>query len=315
MKKVSSNNKRKVRQVSERFSSPTEKQEDRVHRNCQFVQASLDDFIIHPPDYEEERSQPIQPGGDELVEKSDNNIRIILQNPNGIRLRDSIEVLPEVHLINKLQADIAAFPESKLSRDGQTKELMERQMRVHLGSSIVISSSAKKIHHEDKEYQPGGVMLALSGKTTGRHIKGFSDPWGRYAYTKLRGSRGEGVIVIAAYRVCQKAGTRAGPNTAYTQQIGAMMEEELQVLEDCVQNETPIPRFKPLDPRARLLKDLGDLISEERAKGFRPILCMDANEDWTLDDGQALHEFLTQLQLSDHLYDKYGSDLPTSTYS
>ena len=40
-----------------------------------------------------------------------------------------------------------------------------------------------------------------------------------------------------------------------------------------------------LDPRTRILTDLRQLITEARSEGFRPILMMDANDEW-LDTGK-----------------------------
>ena len=62
-------------------------------------------------------------------------------------------------------------------------------------------------------------MLAIVGKQTGRMIKTGTDPWGRFAWSELRGERDKGILVISAYRVSQTKGTTAGPNTAYSQQI------------------------------------------------------------------------------------------------
>ena len=250
-----------------------------------------------------------------MIEKSEDNIRIILQNPNGIRLRDKVDVLPEVHLIDALQADIAAFPESKLSRQGRTRETLQSQMRVHLGSSLVLSSSAKTANVEVGEYQPGGVIMALAGKSTGRHLQSYSDPWGRFTWVKVRGSRGEGIIVIVAYRVCQKKGTTTGQNTAFLQQIGEMMQEQLTQLESLQGQPIPSTFRRSLDPRARLLVDLKKLIWEERSNGFRPILCMDANDDWTDEDGKKFKQFMLDTHLIDHLYEKFGDELPKTTYT
>ena len=35
-----------------------------------------------------------------------------------------------------------------------------------------------------------------------------------------------------------------------------------------------------LDPWNRILQDLGDLTTQKRVEEFRPILMMDANDDW-----------------------------------
>jgi hypothetical protein len=98
-----------------------------------------------------------------------------------------------------------------------------------------------------------------------------------------------------------------------------MLEEELAEAEKCVVADTRLPASirKQLDPRARLLKDLRKVIDEERARGFRPIVLMDANEDWSDPKaGKSLRKFMTDLKLKDPLYDRFnGKGLVESTYS
>ena len=53
--------------------------------------------------------------------------------------------------------------------------------------------------------------------------------------------------------------------------------------------------------RAKLLKDLQQAIQSERSQGFRPILMMDANEDWTAKDRKDLQEFMIASGLVDPL--------------
>ena len=98
-------------------------------------------------------------------------------------------------------------------------------------------------------------MLAVTGAQTGRMMKRGSDPWGRFAWTEMRGARDEGLLVISAYRVSQKKGTRTGTHTAYAQQLDRMVQEG----------------DLTLDPRSRILKDLSKLITEKRAEGLRII--------------------------------------------
>ena len=93
-------------------------------------------------------------------------------------------------------------------------------------------------------------MLAIVGKQTGRMMKTGTYPWGRFAWTEMRGERDEGILVISAYRVCQTKGTTAVPNTAYSQQINQMI----------IEGDTD------LNSRTRILHNLGDLITKKRAE-------------------------------------------------
>jgi hypothetical protein len=261
----------------------------------------------------------IVPSGDELIDKEDGILRCALQNPNGIRLRDNADVLPEVAAIERLQIDIAAFPESKLAELGRTKDVLQRQLRVRIGSAHVRNAAAPRRNTRNSDYQPGGVLMAITGQATGRILKSGNDPWGRFAWYLLRGNRDEGILLIGAYRVCQVKVTKAGPDTAFMQQVEEMLDEELK---DCRKKEEENKSLdesvrRLMDPRDRLLQDRKQLINEYRPKGFRPILLIDANEDWTNKrTGQALRVFLRETQLQDPLYDRFkNAGLTASTYA
>ena len=126
-------------------------------------------------------------------------------------------------------------------------------------------------------------MIATVGPQCGRIGRTGSDPWGRFSWQEMKGSRDEGILVIDAYRVSQKKGSKSGPNTAYSQQLNNMIiEGDLS-----------------LDPRTRILEDLRQLITEKRHEGFRPILMMDANDEWLETGSQAFQNFVSELKLED----------------
>jgi hypothetical protein len=210
----------------------------------------------------------IVPTGDELIDKEDGILRCSLQNPKGIRLSNNVDVLPEVSAIESLQIDVAVFPESKLTEHGRTKEVLQRQLRVRIGSAHVKNAAAPKRNIGTSDYQPGGVLVALTGKVTGRILKSENDPWGRFTWSLLRGNREEGILFIGAYRVCQAKGAKAGPNTAFMQQVEGMIEEELKESEDQMAENNELPREirRSMDPRDRILQDPKQLISEYYSK-------------------------------------------------
>jgi hypothetical protein len=97
-----------------------------------------------------------------------------------------------------------------------------------------------------------------------------------------------------------------------------MLEEELRDAELLAASGSTIPNSirRRLDPRARLLSDLEDLIAKARREGYRPIVCMDANEDWTSSSGKPLAAFLQSTGLKDPLYDKfYKEGITPATYA
>lgn len=318
-RKTSRTKKAKVRDVATRIA-PVQAPVPRAARRM-VDQPTLYDYFILPggddPRQTMVQRETIEASGDEMIQIEEDTLRVALQNPNGIRLRDNVQVLPEVAAITQLGIDIAVFPETKLARGGRTVEVLRRQLSTQ-SSVRVIHSAAPRQRVSSSEYQPGGVLMAITGRTTGRCIKGYADPWGRYIWYKLRGNRREGVIVIGGYRCSQKKGTVAGASTAYMQQIGEMLQEELRDVQAHQEAGTTIPLSvrRSLDPRARLLSDLKTVIEEARSEGYRPILAMDANEDWTSPSGKQLSSFLTEVGLVDPLYDRFcNQGLTKSTYA
>eukprot|EP00956_Cyclotella_meneghiniana_P039801 scaffold179806_cov47-Cyclotella_meneghiniana.AAC.2 len=68
----------------------------------------------------------------------------------------------------------------------------------------------------EEGYLPGGTAMISQGKFSGRVIARGMDTLGSFTWMAIRGKKDTGLIVITAYRVCQKVGTRSGPDTAFT---------------------------------------------------------------------------------------------------
>ena len=255
---------------------------------------------------------------DKLEDKKDGIIRFALQNPNGIKLHGpgGRGILEETAAIQRLQIDVAAFPECNLSSRGRTREVMENQLS-GTGESVRIVQASARSEHTAKEYQPGGVLAAFTGKITGRVLESHRDPWGRFSWTKLRGDRGEGVCSFTVYRVSQTSGTGLGATTAYKYQVQQMIIEERNKSRILQEQGLSIPMSNRshLNPRKRLLEDLAQEIQKVRQSGYHILMMMDANEDWTKSDGKQLKEFMQEMQLCDPLYDIHYDDEITPTYA
>ena len=94
-------------------------------------------------------------------------------------------------------------------------------MRLAFRSGSTVMASAPS---NAKHYLPGGVAMMARGKIEGRITRRVPDSLGRFTYMSLKGKNNTGVLVVTVYRVCQKKGTKTGPNTAYIQQHVAMRE-------------------------------------------------------------------------------------------
>ena len=234
----------------------------------------------------------IEPTGDELSPRfqEDGIIRLGSNNVNGIKLNPQ-GVIPEIDTIEELGFDIMAFQETKIPWTASNARQFNQQMQFKWPHGASSSFSSAPWQHDDSTYQAGGTLLTLHSKTKGRVLEQGSDPLGRFCWMTLRGSRDEGILIISAYRVCHTLTDNPGPFTAFHQQYTALREQGIK---------------KP-DPRQQILDDLTSLIQEKRSKGFRPILMMDANEDWVKKShsGEKLAEFMEQTQLIDPFYKKF----------
>ena len=279
---------------TQRSSKKIAKKQKRVR-----LQASLLEWFGISPTTITGCNEALEASGDPLVPKPTGHVRYAFQNIHGISLRENLQVMPEIATIGSLQIDVAAFSETNLHWSQRNRDKMNEQMHMHLGAFKIICASNVSTRQEDG-YQPGGSMIAVTGPQVGRIQRSGSDPWGRFAWTELIGSRDEGILVISGYRVSQKKGAKAGPNTAYSQQINQMIQEgDLS-----------------LDPRTRILDDLRILITSKRQEGFQPILMMDANDTWLETGSKEFKSFVEEMQLVDPLYEKFSEDgLTQTTYS
>lgn len=106
-------------------------------------------------------------------------------------------------------------------------------------------------------------MCIPSGNSAGRLLNRESDHMGRFCWYTVEGKRDEDIIFITAYQVCKDS--NPGPLTAYRDQYLTLRQEE---------------KAKP-NPRKDILQELTELIQTKRQEGYRPVLTMDANGDYT----------------------------------
>ncbi len=162
-------------------------------------------------------------------------------------------------------------------------------------ASRTIYTAAPTDDH-DLTYQPGGNLITTNGEITGRVDGHGSDKWRRFCWYSFQGKRDEGVIVIVAYRVCQEKHNNPGPTTAYQQQYVALRGLGVQAP----------------NPRRQILDDLRTLITAKPAKGYRPILMIDANGDYSSGKDTGLQSFLSNTGLCDPYLERFTT--PTRTY-
>ena len=236
----------------------------------------------------------IEASGDVLQPKEHGILRIAFQNIHGTTDLQGWEVPSEIEAMEELEIDIMGMAETNRPWSKHQRSLYNAYMQSKFRSSKSNFTAAPATDHRVK-YQPGGNLLTVTGEATARIDGQGSDHLGRFCWYKLRGKRDEGVLVIVAYRVCQEKNNNPGPTTAFQQQYVAFTAAGIR---------------NP-NPRKLILEDIAKLIREERERGYRAILMMDANGDYQKGKDTGLSSFLTKTHLVDPYADRFGH---TRTY-
>lgn len=249
-----------------------------------------------PPLLGQTRISPNIPAvGDTFREElEDNNIRFAFQNIHGLSHHSGLHVSTEIDAMSQWNISVMGMAETNRAWTAHQRFDHDFMMTSHFPSSRTLYASAP-IHAHDQTYQPGGNLLSVTGRTTGRIYDYGTDEMGRFCWYALRGKRDEGVLVVVAYRVCHKASDKPGPFTAYQQQ-----HTYLRTLGVANPN-----------PRSQVLKDIATLISTKRQEGLRPIVMMDANGDYQHGSDNELTAFIDNAGLCDPFYEKFKITTPT----
>ena len=230
--------------------------------------------------------------GDQMNDKVESIIRFAGHNVNGIKHSPDKLGVEEIGAMHEMKIDVLAMMETNInwSHDARATFMANANLQFNKTARCVMSGgSAVK-----EGYLPGGTAMISMGKTSGRVIQRGADPLGSFTWMALRGRKETGILVINGYRVCQKAGTKAGPDTAYSQ----------------IWTKQRAQGEKKPDPRNKILKDISMLIEEWGKKGFHPIIMMDANADVS---EKQLSDFMKENGVIDLITDIHSEDEPPST--
>ena len=240
-------------------------------------------------------SENIEATGDTLIQKQEGTLRIAFQNIHGASDLRGWTVPSEIEAMEELEIDIMGMAETNKPWSPQQKALYDAYMNKRFRASRTIYTAAQTDEYKSS-YQPGGNLITANGEITARVDGQGSDEGGRFCWYSLQGKRDEGVLIIVAYRVCQEKHNNPGPTTAYQQQYVALRQRGIQ---------------NP-NPRQQILTDLKTLIDEKRARGYRPILMIDANGDYVSGKDKGLQTFLKATGLCDPYLERFPT--PTRTY-
>ena len=232
--------------------------------------------------------------GSPISQKAKSTTRIAFQNVNGLGL-ESDPASEIFDVMNEYNIDIFGCAETNINWSQLLRDKVTTALRLQFGGGQVIPSS---ITATKEGYLQGGVALFVTGPAHGRIVARGADKLGRFSWARLTSPGGNGIVVITAYRVCQKRGTTAGAKTAYMQQVKAHLKDG---------DKTP-------DPREKILEALATLIADNHRMGYDPILMLDANEDWEKSGDNAFHRFIIHHGLLD-IHQELLTQVPRTTYT
>ncbi len=145
-------------------------------------------------------------------------LRIVLQNPNGIRPSvTEPDFMFSLHLCHQIGVGAICLAETNLNWNHSQHSTALRHCLHRNWSSSKYQFSIP----EEKfigNYQPGGTLTIVTDRWTSKVITTGSDPYGlgRWSYIILKGKADVHICIITAYRVCNDKST--GPKTACQQQ-------------------------------------------------------------------------------------------------
>jgi hypothetical protein len=244
-------------------------------------------------------AENIDPSGDPIIDCTDSDGFIPIAYQNVHRVRTTNFIIPtKLETLEAHGIDVMGMSETNCPWTPQAQSEFNFIMNQCFKSSRTVYSSS--LPSSNSRYQPGGNLLTVNGHTTGQIANTGLDSWGRFCWFCLQGHWDEGILVITAYRVCQEKGSQAGSHIAYQQQCTLMRQAGIS----------------DPNPRQHVLEAIRTLIQEHRAKGYRPIVMMDANGDYRTDRApdRALAIFITNSNLVNPFYEKFATSPRTFLY-
>ena len=219
-----------------------------------------------------------------LQNKDAEDIRVYLQNPNGVLGMDTKYDDRRVLLqLQEWDVNIIALPET--NRNWKVPWLQDRwesEVQRVWRHAKVFNSSINTDQRNTKIQ--GGVSLIVTNRWASRVVDHGEDPLGRWAWVQLRGKSNEMFTCMAMYQP-NPGSPDNGPETVWTQQYQHRLQEVLDKEGD---TESII------DPREKILLDMNEWISQNIGANDQFVLLTDANQ--SLDDNTTTYSLRKLIQ-------------------
>ena len=228
--------------------------------------------------------------GHDITTKTPDNIRLILQNPNGVSSENNyFEYQLLLHNMKSVDSDIILLPETNLcwSRYNVIMPTTKHRKNLFRFSKQVTSNSQRSYN---TPYQPGGTATIITNNVVGRFHSSLSDDsLGRWSIVNLTLNSGQLLSIVCCYQVCEQHRHTAGPKTAYNQQWSILKEQG----------------YVHPNPRKQFYHDLDHTLSTLTNQGNLIILSGDFN--CTIgEDPTGLDRLLIKYRLIDPIQHHHG---------
>jgi exonuclease III len=236
--------------------------------------------------------------GPELLDlKPDDIFRIYFQNVNGLRLANNgLDILDFFCHMKSIDADIIGASEINVESHHPFVQRLFSKHRNQVWTHSRFSLSSSKISFNSMR-KPGGTLVGVTGNTSGRTVKQYSDPMGCFSSITLLGKLGKHVTIISAYQVPRNSES-CGKTTSHQQQV-------LQMKRDGIRDQ---------NPRRQFCSSLDTYLSAKIYEKHQIILGGDFNEEVGLNmDG--ITAVIAKHNLVDVMRTKLGAADEPATYS
>jgi hypothetical protein len=199
-------------------------------------------------------------------------LRVILQNPKGLKLQNDIEDFAlGTQICHTLGAGVICLSETNVNWNQSYQVHRVQQIVRDLWNTTFLQPSQ---HPESfrSQCQRGGTLQILTDRWVSRLQSKGVDPYGlgRWSYMTLRGKEKSLVTFITAYQVCKATFDNTGDSTAFHQQFRSILSHY----------NTHNISSKP-DPHKQFILDLQAWLEMLISEGHSIVLSLDGNEDTT----------------------------------
>ena len=163
----------------------------------------------------------MDPGaGDPITtQKRPEDIRLFLQNPNGVMCKDTkFDDRRALLSLWEWGVDIISLPETNRN---WAKEWLQNKWKSEVQRvwrhAKVFFASIDKPNERHAKFVQGGACLIVTGKWASRVMTHGSDYLGRWVWVTLRGQRNQKLTAVSLYRP-NPGSVSSGPTTVWSQQ-------------------------------------------------------------------------------------------------